>query len=201
MTMALILAVTRRLVEGDADVRRTGRCEWDPLKLLGPALQGRQLGIIGMGRIGTAVANRARAFGMEIVHHSRTSGVPLDVLLATSDVVTLHAPLTPETRHVVNRHSLARMKRGAFLINTSRGPLVDEEALCDALDAGHLRGAGLDVYENEPAVNPRLLPMSNVVILPHIGSATEETRSGMARIAATEVLRFFRGQPPLHSVV
>ena len=200
LTMALILSVTRRIVEGDAEVRRTGRCEWDPLVLLGASLQGKQLGIIGMGRIGSAVAQRAKAFGMDVAHHSRTHGIPLDELLATSDIVSLHTPLSKETRHIIDAAALAKMKRGSFLINTSRGPLVDEAALCDALESGHLRGAGLDVYENEPEVNPRLLPMGNVVIVPHIGSATEEARSGMAGIAAGEVLRYFRRQPQLHAI-
>lgn len=200
LTMALILGVTRRIVEGDAEIRATGRCEWDPLKLLGTSLQHKTLGIVGMGRIGTAVAERARAFGMDIVHHSKSSGIPLDELLAASDVVSLHAPLTPDTRHIIDAAALARMKSGGYLINTSRGPLVDEAALCDALEWGHLRGAGLDVYEDEPEVNPRLLALPNAVIVPHIGSATEEARNGMALIAATEVLRYFRRQPPLHAV-
>jgi glyoxylate reductase len=198
LTMALLLAVTRRLIEGDGEVRRTGRCEWEPMKLHGMGLQGRQLGIIGMGRIGSAVADRARAFGMRVVGTRR--GEPIEELLATSDVVSIHAPLTSETHHRIDRDALAKMKRGACLINTARGPIVDEEALCDALDSGHLRGAGLDVYEHEPEVNPRLLAMKNVVILPHIGSATDEARTAMARIAATDVLRFLRGQPPLHPV-
>lgn len=200
LTMALILAVTRRIVEGDAEVRRTGRCEWEPLKLLGSSIQGKRLGIIGMGRIGMAVADRARAFGMEIVHHSRVTGIPLDELLSTSDVVSLHAPLTAQTRHIIGREALEKMKPTAYVINTSRGPLVDEAALCDALESGRLRGAALDVYEDEPEVNPRLVALPNVVIVPHIGSATEETRNGMARIAALNVVRFFRGQPPLHRV-
>ena len=200
LTMALILGVTRRIVEGDAEIRATGRCEWDPLKLLGTSLQHKTLGIVGMGRIGTAVAERARAFGMDIVHHSKSSGIPLDELLAASDVVSLHAPLTRDTRHIIDAAALARMKSGGYLINTSRGPLVDETALCDALESGHLRGAGLDVYEDEPEVNPRLLALPNAVIVPHIGSATEEARNGMALIAATEVLRYFRRQPPLHAV-
>ena len=200
LTMALILSVTRRIVEGDAEVRRSGRCEWDPLVLLGASLQGKRLGIIGMGRIGSAVAERATAFGMDVAHHSRTHGIPLDELLATSDVVSLHTPLSKETRHIIDAGALAKMKRGSFLINTSRGPLVDEAALCDALESGHLRGAGLDVYENEPEVNPRLLPLPNVVIVPHIGSATEEARNGMASIAAGEVLRYFRRQPQLHAI-
>jgi glyoxylate reductase len=199
LTLALILATTRRIVEGDAEIRQTARCEWEPLKLLGMSLQGRRLGIVGMGRIGTAVANRARAFGMEIVGVRR--GDSLDELLETCDVISLHVPLNASTRHIIDASALSRMKRGAVLINTSRGPLVDEAALCDALESGQLSGAGLDVYEDEPEVNPRLLSMPNVVLLPHIGSATIEARTAMATIAATEVLRFFRGQPPQHVVV
>lgn len=199
LTMALILAVTRRIVEGDSDIRTTGRCEWEPLAFLGASLQGKRLGILGMGRIGTAVAIRARAFGMEIVSAQR--GDSIDELLATSDIVSLHVPLSQETHHLIDAAALAKMKRGAYLINTARGRLVDEQALCDALERGHLRGASLDVYEHEPQVNPRLLEMKNVVLLPHIGSATEETRNAMARIAATNVLLFLGGAEPLHRVV
>ncbi|MGZ4808879.1 MAG: 2-hydroxyacid dehydrogenase [Thermoanaerobaculia bacterium] len=198
LTMALMLAVTRRIVEGDEEVRREGRCEWEPMKLLGMGLQGRQLGIIGLGRIGNAVAGRAKAFGMRVIGTRR--GESNDELLATSDVVSIHAPLTAETHHLIDRRALTTMKRGAYLINTARGPIVDEEALCDALDSGRLRGAGLDVYEHEPEVNPRLLAMKNVVILPHIGSATEEARTAMAFLAATDVLRYLQGQMPLHPV-
>ncbi len=199
LTLALILAVTRRIVEGDDEIRTLRRCEWEPLKLLGASLQGKRLGIIGMGRIGTAVATRARAFGMEILGVRR--GEALDDLLATSDIVSIHAPLTRETHHLLEARTLAKMKRGAYVINTARGALIDENALCDALESGHIRGAGLDVYEQEPEVNPRLLSMKNVVILPHIGSATEEARNAMARIAATNVLLFLRGKEPLHRVV
>lgn len=199
LTLALILAVTRRIVEGDQEIRTEKRCEWEPLKLLGASLQGKRLGIIGMGRIGTAVATRARAFGMEILGVRR--GDSLDELLATSDIVSIHAPLTRETQHLLNAKTLAQMKPGAYVINTARGALVDEDALCDALESGHLRGAGLDVYEDEPEVNPRLIAMENVVLLPHIGSATEEARNAMARIAATNVLLFLRGKEPLHRVV
>ncbi|HEY8130380.1 MAG TPA: D-glycerate dehydrogenase [Thermoanaerobaculia bacterium] len=198
LTMALILAVTRRLVEGDREVRDTGRCIWEPLHLLGASLQGKRLGIIGIGRIGTAVAARAKAFGMEIVGIRR--GDSLDRLLATSDIVSIHTPLNRETHHLIDAAALAKMKRGAFLINTARGPIIDEEALCDALQSGQLGGAALDVYEFEPVVNPRLLAMNNVVLAPHIGSATFETRSAMARIAATDVYRFLKGQQPLHPV-
>jgi len=144
---------------------------------------------------------RAQAFGMEIVHTSRSSGIPLDELLSTSDIVSLHCPLTPQTRHLLNAQTLARMKRGTYVVNTSRGPLIDEEALCDALAAGHLRGAALDVFENEPAVNPRLLTMPNVVIVPHIGSATDEARNAMARAAATSIVEFFRGARPQNAVI
>jgi len=199
LTMALILAVMRRLVEGDREVRATGECVWEPLHLLGTSLEGKRLGIIGMGRIGTAVANRARVFGMDVIGVRR--GDSLDELLATSDVVSIHVPLSRETRHLINAETIAKMKRGAFFINTSRGALVDEDALCDALDAGHLRGAALDVYEHEPRVSPRLIAMNNVVIVPHIGSATEETRAAMARIAATDVRKFLRGETPAHVVV
>jgi glyoxylate reductase len=199
LTMALILAITRRIVEGDDEIRTAQRCEWEPLKLLGASLQGKRLGIIGMGRIGNAVATRARAFGMDVIGTRR--GEPLDELLATSDIVSMHAPLSRETHHLLDARAFAKMKRGAYVINTSRGALVDEHALCDALESGQLRGAALDVFEFEPEINPRLFGMKNVVLVPHIGSATEEARNAMARIAATNVLLFLRGQPPLHRVV
>lgn len=199
LTMALILAVTRRIVEADAEMRTHRRCEWEPLKLLGASLQGKRLGIIGMGRIGTAVALRARAFGLDVLGVRR--GDSLDELLATSDIISLHAPLSRETHHLLDASAFAKMKPGTYIINTARGALIDEAALCDALEAGHLRGAALDVYEHEPEVNPRLLALPNVVLAPHIGSATEEARHAMARIAATNVLLFLRGQAPLHRVV
>jgi glyoxylate reductase len=198
LTMALILAVTRRIVEGDTEVRTTGRCEWEPMKLHGMSLQGKRLGIIGMGRIGTAVAERARAFGMEVIGTRR--GEPIEGLLEASDIVSIHAPLSRETHHLIDAAALAKMKRGAYFVNTSRGKLMDETALCDALESGHLRGAALDVYEHEPDVSPRLRAMTNVVIVPHIGSATEEARNGMARIAATDILLFLTGREPQHVV-
>ena len=198
MTMAMILAVTRRLVEGDAEVRATGECLWEPLHLLGTSLQGKILGIVGFGRIGRAVADRARAFGMEV----RTAGRGDDfrALLRESDIVSIHAPLNEATRHLIDRETLSLMKKSSYLINTARGALVDEEALADALERGALAGAALDVYENEPVVNRRLLSMKNVVILPHIGSATVETRTAMAKTAASDVLRFLSGGAPLHPV-
>jgi glyoxylate reductase len=199
LTMALLLAITRRVIEGDAEMRTLQRCDWEPLKLLGASLQGKRLGIIGLGRIGSAVATRARAFGMEIIGVHR--GESLDDLLATSDIISIHAPLSRETHHLIDAAALAKMKRGAYLINTARGALVDEDALCDALDSGQLRSAALDVYEHEPQINPRLLAMKNVVLVPHIGSATEEARNAMARIAATNVLLFLRGKEPLYRVI
>ena len=198
-TMALMLAVTRRLAEGERELREAARCLWAPMHMLGSSLQGKRLGIIGMGRIGSAVATRAKAFGMDIVGVHR--GESIDALLSTSDIVSIHTPLTPETRHMIDASALAKMKRGAFVINTSRGAVIDEDALCDALASGHLGGAALDVYEFEPKVNPRLLTMQNVVLTPHIASATVEARSAMARIAATDVYRVLKGQQPLHRVV
>jgi glyoxylate reductase len=198
LTMALILSMTRRIVEGADEIRALQRCDWDPLKLLGASLQGKQLGIIGMGRIGASVAARARAFGMNVIGVRR--GDSIDELLAMSDIVSLHAPLTSETHHIIDARALAKMKRDAYLVNTARGALVDESALCDALEAGHLRGAALDVFEFEPEINPRLLTLKNVLLVPHIGSATDEARNAMARIAATNVLLFLRGKEPLHRV-
>lgn len=212
LTLALILAVTRRVVEGDRFVRE-GRFErWDPALLLGTSLQGKRLGIIGMGRIGQAVAARAVTFGMEVVSHSRSfdpvsqfelgvARVTFETLLSTSHVVTVHTPLTEETHGMLDARAFAMMRKGSFLINTSRGAVVDEEALADALDSRKLRGAALDVFENEPKINQRLLRMPNVVLLPHIGSATEETRNDMARKVAGDVLLALRGEIPKHLVV
>jgi glyoxylate reductase len=211
MTIAMMLAMMRRLIEGDTLVRSGGFHGWEPLLLLGVSPRGRRLGIIGMGRIGRAVATRALAFGMEVVYHSHTSyldverelGAPrvsFEQLLATSHVVSIHTPLTAETRHMIDARALGLMRRGSYLINTSRGEVVDEEALADALASGRLRGAALDVFEREPEVNPRLLVMKNVVLLPHLGSATEETRREMARIAASDVCRVLAGEPARHPV-
>jgi len=195
LAIGLMLAVMRRIVEGDAEVRRTGQCVWEPMHMLGGGLQGKQLGILGMGRIGSAVATRARAFGMNVVAIDRKLA-----MLPACDVVSIHVPLNDSTRHLIDARVLATMRRGAFLVNTSRGAVIDERALCDALESGVLGGAGLDVYEHEPRVNPRLLRLPNVVLAPHIGSATFETRSAMAATAATDVARVLRGEPPLHPV-
>jgi glyoxylate reductase len=211
LTLALILAVTRRVVEGDRFVR-AGKFEgWDPGLMLGISLQGKRLGIIGMGRIGQAVAARAVAFGMEVVYHTRSfeqasslelgaARVPFEELMATSHVVTIHTPLTAETHRMIGSEALAMMRRGSFLVNTSRGAVVDEDALAHALESGHLRGAALDVFENEPAVNSRLLRLPNVVLAPHIGSATDETRNEMARKVARDVCLALRCETPKHLV-
>lgn len=200
LTLALLLAVGRRLREGDALVRAGGFHGWAPTLLRGVDLAGARLGIIGWGRIGRAVARRAGAFGMEVVHHSRASGIPLDTLLATADIVSLHCPLTPATHHLLDARRLGQMKPGAMLINTSRGPVVDEAALVEALRSGHLGGAGLDVYEGEPAVHPGLIDRDDVVILPHLGSATWGTRRRMACMAAGDLISMLKGQAPAHPV-
>jgi glyoxylate reductase len=200
-TMALILAVTRRLGEGERLIRRGEWKGWALDQLLGMQLGGKQLGIIGPGRIGRAVAARAAVFGMSVVQTSRRGGgMPLDRLLATSDVVSLHVPLTPETRHLIGQPELARMKRTAYLINTTRGPVVDETALVWALKNRLIAGAALDVYEREPEVHPELLLLENVVLTPHLGSATIETRTAMAELAARNAIAVLSGQPPLTPV-
>lgn len=201
LTLALILAVTRRLGEGERMVRRGDWKGWAFDQLLGMQLRGRQIGIVGFGRIGKAVAERAAAFGMTIAHTSRSAaGMPLDRLLSTSDIVSLHVPLTPETRHMIGQPELARMKRSAYLINTTRGPVVDEAALAWALKNRLISGAALDVYEREPEVHPDLLPLENVVLAPHLGSATTETRTAMADLAATNAIAVLEGKPPLTPV-
>ena len=200
-TMALILAITRRLGEGERMVRRRDWKGWALDQLLGMQLGGKQLGIIGFGRIGRAVAGRAAAFGMTVVHTSRSeSGMPLDRLLSTSDVVSLHVPLTADTRHLIGQPELARMKRTGYLINTTRGPVIDEAALAWALKNRLIAGAGLDVYEREPEVHPDLLDLENVVLAPHLGSATTETRTAMADLAARNVIAVLAGEPPLTPV-
>jgi glyoxylate reductase len=206
-TWALILSITRRLGEGERLVRRGEWKGWTFDFLLGTELTGKQLGLVGFGRIARAVAAKAAAFGMRVAYASRTpvevpSATPLslDRLLNTSDIVSLHLPLTPQTRHLIDRRTLARMKRSAYLINTSRGPVVDEEALAWALQHGLLAGAALDVYENEPAVHPDLRQLDNVVLSPHLGSGTSETRTAMASLAVDNVLAVLAGRPPLTPV-
>jgi glyoxylate reductase len=199
LAWALLLATVRRLPQAEASLRAGEFHGWGFWDYLGGDLQGRTLGILGMGRIGRAVARRAPAFGMRVRYHSRrrlpaadevalhAEWVEWRELLSESDILSLHAPLTTSTRHLLGRDSLALMKPGSYLINTARGALVDENALVEALQHGPLAGAGLDVYEHEPAIAPRLLTLPNVVLLPHIGSATHDTRTRMALLAAQNV--------------
>jgi glyoxylate reductase len=203
LTMAMMLAIMRRVAEGDRLVRRGGWTGWTFDFMLGSDLKSKQLGIVGFGRIGRAVAQRAVAFGMRIAHTSRGAdpdAISLDRLLNTSDVVSLHLPLTAETRHLIDRRTLARMKRSAYLVNTSRGPVVDEDALAWALEERLIAGAALDVYENEPALHPDLLRHEHVLLVPHLGSATTEARMAMADLAVANVLAVLAGRPPLTPV-
>ncbi|MDQ3070351.1 MAG: D-glycerate dehydrogenase [Acidobacteriota bacterium] len=197
-TWALILAVTRRVAEGERLVRRGAWKGWALDFMPGMELAGKQLGIIGRGRIGQAVAAKAAAFGMRTVFAKHD--VSFDELLVTSDIVSVHVPLTSATRHLIDRKAMVRMKRSAYLINTSRGPVVDEEALAWALHEGLLAGAALDVYEREPLVHPDLLAHENVVLAPHLGSATRETRTAMADLAVRNVIEVLSGRPPLTPV-
>jgi glyoxylate reductase len=198
LTFALLLAITRRLGEGERMLRRGDWPGWAFDQLLGMELRGRQLGVVGFGRIGQAVATRASGFGMTVAYTSRSdSGMPLDRLLSTSDVVSLHVPLTEQTRHLIGQPELARMKRTAYLINTTRGPVVDEAALAWALKNRLIAGAALDVYEQEPKVHPDLLALENVVLAPHLGSATIETRTAMADLAARNLLAVLAGNPAI----
>lgn len=185
MTVALMLALTRRVVEGDRFIRRGEPWLWAPTFMLGEGLAGKTLGIVGFGRIGWAVAGLARAHGMEVVH---TPDVQLDDLLATVDIVSLHVPLTPETHHLIGERELALMKPSAFLVNTSRGPVVDEATLARALAEGRIAGAALDVYEDEPEVTEALLALDNAVLVPHIASATHAAREAMGMVCV-EALR------------
>ena len=201
LAMALLLAAARRLVEGDALVRRGDFVGWRPMMLRGLDLDGARLGIVGMGRIGSAVAARARAFGMEVVHSTRDRGMPLDELLATSDVVSLHCPLTPQTHHLIGAEQLQAMPSHSVLVNTARGPVVDEEALACALREGWIAAAGLDVFEREPQVHVGLRDLQNAVLAPHLGSATVRTRRAMAVKAARNLVAALRGEAPPDRVV
>lgn len=210
IAIALILMATRRLGEGERLVRANRWHGLAPTHHLGHTLRGRTLGIVGYGRIGRAVADRARAFGLTVRWIGRAgSSMPpdaemapsLDALLEMSDIVTLHAPATPDTQHLMNAERLAHMKPGSILINTARGSLVDERALADSLRAGHLFAAGLDVHEHEPKITPALMGMENVVLLPHLGSATEETRTAMGLRALENALQWLAGKPPRDRVI
>jgi glyoxylate reductase len=212
LTLALILAASRRVVEGDRLIRGGRAWTWGMSFMLGTGLRGKLLGIVGLGGIGRKVAERARAFGMEIAYSQRNPApaeveaelgaerLSLEELLARADVVSLHCPLTPETHHLIGAAELDAMKRSAVLVNAARGPVVDEGALAAALAAGEIAAAGLDVYEHEPAVAPGLLGLENVVLSPHLGSATVETRTAMADLAARNAISVLRGAGPLTPV-
>lgn len=206
LTWALILGVARRVAEGDVEMRAGRFPGWGPLYMLGGDVAGSTLGLIGPGRIATAVARRAVGFGMKILYHGRrpspeiealgARSIGLDELLAESDFVSLHVPLSPETKHLIDASALSKMKPSAYLINTSRGPVVDEAALVQALQSGTIAGAGLDVYEDEPRMAAGLADLPNTVLLPHLGSATIATRAAMSRIAGENVVAFLRGEKP-----
>ena len=208
LAIALVLMAARRLGEGERQLRAGEWTGWRPTHMMGTRVSGKTLGIVGMGRIGRAVASRAGAgFGMRVLYHNR-SRVPehergaaeardsIEALLAESDFVSLHVPATPDTRHLIDAARLARMKPSAFLINTARGDVVDERALVQALRAGTIAGAGLDVYEREPEVARELLDLDNVVLLPHLGSATVESRVAMGEKVIENLVAFFAGREP-----
>ncbi len=212
LTWALLLATARRLPAAERFLRSGEWRRWDVDLLCGADVHGRTLGIVGFGRIGRAVAVRARGFGMRVLYTSRSDvpedvardlaarRVPLDALLRESDFVTLHVPLRDDTRHLIGVEQLCAMKRSAFLINTSRGQVVDEKALVAALEEGLIAGAGLDVYEHEPQVPPELLALGNVVLLPHVGSAVTSVRSLMCALAANDCVAALTGERPKHPV-
>lgn len=207
LAFALILATARRIVEGDMFLRQGKFAGWAPMLMLGQDIHGSTLGIVGAGRIGSAVARRAKGFGMRILYHNRsrnpafeeeTGGefFSLHRLLAQSDIVSLHTPLTNETRHIFGKMEFGMMKKSAIFINTSRGPCVDEGELAEALLSGRIWAAGLDVYEDEPRVDPRLLDMDNVVLLPHLGSASLSTRTNMAITTCRNMQAMLNGVRP-----
>jgi glyoxylate reductase len=211
LTMALILAVSRRLVEGDALVRAGRFRGWQANLLLGKELNGAILGIVGMGRIGLATALRARAFGMKVVYYSRNAKPALEKkygfarvtfleLIRSADVVSLHLPYSSTVHHLFNRDTFALMKKDAIFINAARGPLMDEDALAEQLEKNERFGAGLDVYENEPAVNGKLKGLKNTVLLPHVGSATNQTRRTMALMTVQAVRQALSGKRPRHLI-
>jgi glyoxylate reductase len=204
----LLLDVSRRVSEGDRLVREGKWAGWEPLFMLGREVSGKCLGIIGMGRIGQAVAQRAKGFRMPVIYHSRrrlpeerekelgAQYVDLEQCLSEADYVSIHCPYTPETYHLIGAFELERMKPTAFLVNTARGPIVDETALIKALKDGRIAGAALDVYEDEPYVPMELRQLEQVVLAPHLGSATEETRLAMADMAVNHLIAYFQGETP-----
>lgn len=210
-TWALILALTRRIVEADEATRHGAYKGWEPDIFLGTSLIGKTLGIVGMGRIGSMVARRAAGYKMNVLYNKHTPdpdaerelGVKfasMDELLAQSDFVTLHVPLTPETTHMINKDTLAKMKKGSFLINTARGPVVDERALIDALENAQIAGAGLDVFDNEPNISPELIGNQRVITTPHIASATWEARNKMGEQAVSAIIDALKGIKPQNIV-
>jgi glyoxylate reductase len=198
LTWGMILSAARRIAEGDRLIRRDGWKGWTLDFMLGTELRGKQLGIIGRGRIGRAVAAKAPVFGMTPVFAKQE--MSLDELLISSDVISIHTSLRPDTRHLIDKRALARMKRSAILVNTARGPVVDEEALAWALKERLIAAAALDVYEREPIVHEALLSMENVVLVPHLGSATRETRGAMIELAARNAIEVVHGRAPLTPV-
>jgi glyoxylate reductase len=213
MTMALILSVPRRLGEGEKLIRAGLWDGWKPSGMLGHRVNGKTLGIVGMGRIGRAVARRAHGFGIRTIYHNRhrlPEGVEaelgarfadLDTVFSQSDIISIHCPHTPETHHLVNAHRLSQMRTDAYLVNTSRGEVVDENALILALESGRIAGAGLDVYVNEPHVDPRLLQLANTVLLPHMGSATYEGRAAMGEKVIANIRAWVDGHRPPDQVL
>lgn len=206
-TWALILALARRVVEADESTRRGSYKGWEPGIFLGMSLVGKTLGIVGLGRIGSMVAERANGFGMKVLYNKRSRDeeaekelglefAELDDLLSRSDVVSLHIPLTDETHHMFSAERLAKMKKGSFLVNTARGAIVFEQDLVNALRDGHLAGAGLDVFDNEPNINPELISMEQVILTPHIASATVEARDKMGAMAVATILDTFSDKKP-----
>ncbi len=200
LTWALLLACARHVVAGDRMMREDRFQGWTPLLLRGLELRGAVLGIVGMGRIGRAVAERARGFGMAILGNDSKGGTSLDEILERSDVLSLHCPLTPATRGLLGAAAIARMKPTAIVLNTARGAVVDEDALADALRSGRLAAAGFDVHRDEPRAHPVLRTLDNVVLLPHLGSATFATRRAMAVMAATDLVAALDGREPAHRV-
>lgn len=207
VAFALVLAAARRLGEAERLLRAGGWEWWGPKQLVGVDVWGKKLGVVGMGRIGAAVARRAKGFGMEVVYHNRSRDeeaerelearyLDLGDLLETVDFVSIHTPLTDKTRHLIGPAELEKMKPTAVLVNTSRGPVVDESALAEALAEGRIFAAGLDVYEEEPKVHPKLLDLDNVVLAPHVGSASVETRERMAALAAENIVAVLSGGEP-----
>lgn len=208
LAWALMMAIARRIVEGDKFVRAGKFRGWEPMLLLGTDLYGATLGIVGFGRIGQAVARRAIGFNMKVLYYSRSrvneqiekelnaTYVDLETLLKESDFVSLHLPLTKQTYHLIGQDQLKLMKKEAYLINTARGPIVDEKALVKALKENWIRGAALDVFENEPQIEPELLELENVVLAPHIGSASYNTRTKMSIMAAENIVKALSGEIP-----